>query len=341
MTIQPIPRFQAQPTHHCVTGSMRHIYCFYDHDISEEMLLGLGQGVGFIYWHQKGADPFLGGRATPKPGMEVLAGQRTGVAVTEHTTTSARKARHSLLDQLVAGQPVMLQVDMGFLPYFDFQDTGYHFGGHVIVACGYDETADQVLVADRDGLYPVPLADLEKARGSTFKPFPPKNKWFAFDFGQKREPTAVEIWGAIKAQAELMLNPPIRNIGVAGIRKTAAMVPKWPESMNRKALQWALFNAYIFISPVGGTGGGIFRYMFGRFLEETAVITAERALADSAEQFRQIGQAWEAAGDWFRLISEVDDPAPRLPEISPSLLQIADMEQQAWAQLHQLAANQF
>ncbi|MBC7264113.1 MAG: hypothetical protein H5T64_07100 [Chloroflexi bacterium] len=34
------------PTHHCVTGSMRHIYTYNDHDISEEMLLGVGRGNG-------------------------------------------------------------------------------------------------------------------------------------------------------------------------------------------------------------------------------------------------------------------------------------------------------
>ena len=44
--------------------------------------------------------------------------------------------------------------------------------------------------------------------------------------------------------------------------------------MDADALRWALFNTYIFISPVGGSGGGIFRYMFSRFLREAAALTA-------------------------------------------------------------------
>jgi hypothetical protein len=315
------------------------IYRFYRHDISEEMLLGLGQGVGFIYWHQKGTMPFFGGRSMPKPSMEELAGRRTGVAVTAHTTTSARKARKSLLEMLAVEQPVMLQVDMGFLPYFDFEDTDYHFGGHVVVACGYDETAEQVLIADRDGLHPVPLTALEKARGSTFKPFPPKNKWFSFDFSQKRPPTAAEIWQAIGQQASLMLEPPISNIGVKGIRKTAERMTKWPDLLSEKDLRWTLFNAYIFISPVGGTGGGTFRYMFSRFLREAAVLTGEVQLDSIAEHFQRIGDAWEEVGKWFRLTSEVDDPALKLPEGTTPILNIADMEQQAWEGLRQLAAK--
>ena len=340
MMIQPIPHFQAQNTHHCVTGSMRHIYSFNQHDISEEMLLGLGQGVGFIYWHQKGGIPFLGGRAMPKPSMEELAGRRTGVAVTGHTTTSVRKARKVLLDRLTADQPIMLQVDMGFLPYFDFEDTDYHFGGHVVVACGYDENKDYVLVADRDGVYPVPMTDLEKARGSTFKPFPPKNKWYSFDFSQKRLPTPPEIWQAINKQATLMLEPPIRNIGVKGIRKTAKMVPKWSDVLSEKELRWTLFNAYIFISAVGGTGGGTFRYMFSRFLQEAAVLTHEPQLTHCADQFQRIGDAWETVGEWFRTTSEVDKPAKQLSKISDPILQIADMEQQAWTALQQLCQPQ-
>jgi hypothetical protein len=37
----PIPGFKSLCTHHCITGSMRHIYDFHNHSISEEMLLGL------------------------------------------------------------------------------------------------------------------------------------------------------------------------------------------------------------------------------------------------------------------------------------------------------------
>ena len=214
MTLKPFDHFISLKTHHCVTGSMRHIYAFNGCDVSEDLLLGLGEGVGFMYWQAKGQPPFLGGRAAAKPSMEIVAGRRTGVSIEAHTTSSASKARQTLLDMLAAGQPVMLQVDMGFLPYFDFGGQEYHFGGHAVVACGYDAQAEQVLIADRDGLYPVPLADLEKARSSTFKPFPPMNGWWTFDFSGFHLPTASETRQAITNQASAMVKPPIRNFGV-------------------------------------------------------------------------------------------------------------------------------
>jgi hypothetical protein len=336
MTLKPLAGFKHFTTHHCVTGSMRHVYVFNGHDLSEDMLLGIGAGVSFSYWHYKGQPPFIGGRGGLKPPLEEVTGQRTGVKIEAHRTSSARKARKSLLDMLDAGQPVMVQCDMGFLPYFDFGEE-YHFGGHVVVVCGYDPQTDQVLVADREeALHPLSMEDLSKARGSTFKPFPPKNCWYTFDFGQKRPPTAAEVRQAIQEQAQTMLEPPIRNIGVAGIRKTAQMAPKWADKLDADGLRFALFNAYIFISPVGGTGGGLFRYMFSRFLREGAEITGDARLVESADEFRRIGDEWEKLGEWFQGASEVPEPAALLGECAAPLNHLADLEEAAWRQLREI-----
>jgi len=334
MTVKPLEGFGSLETHHCVTGSMRHVYVFNEHDVSEEMLLGLGAGVSFIYWHQKGTAPFMGGRGSPKPSIEEIAGRRTGVAIEVHTTSSARKAERTLLEMLDAGQPVMLQVDMGYLPYFDFGGSDYHFGGHAVVACGYDPGSGQVLVADRDeGFHAVSMEDLEKARGSKHKPFPPEHKWYTFDFTNKRFPTADEVRRAIAEQVGPMLEPPIRNIGVKGMRKAAKMVPQWADSMDDEALRWALFNAYIFICPVGGTGGGAFRYMFSRFLREAAEIVGDGRLEESADEFQRIGDGWEELGEWFREVSEAPEPGARLGECVAPLNGLADREEAAWGRL--------
>jgi hypothetical protein len=121
-----------------------------------------------------------------------------------------------------------------------------------------------VLIAERDDLYPVSLADLEKVRSSTFQPFPPKNAWCSFDFSNFRPPSAAETRLAIANQASAMLNPPIRNMGVK-IRTAVERIPGWPKHMNADELRWALFNTFIFINAKGGNGGGIFRFMFSRF----------------------------------------------------------------------------
>ncbi len=334
MTVKPLEGFKSLTTHHCVTGSMRHIYLYNDHDISEDMLLGLGAGVSFSYWHFKGQTPFMGGRGGFRPPyMEEVAGQRTGVVVQQHTTSSARKAERTLLEMLEAGQPVMIQCDMGFLPYFDFGDTDYHFGWHIVVVCGYDAESRQVLIADRDGVYPVSMDVLAKARGSKFKPFPPMHKWYTFDFSNKRQPTAEEVREAIADQTQAMLEPPISNVGVKGIRKAAESALKWPDQMDEEELRFALFNSFIFIDATGGTGGGIFRYMFSRFLREAAEITGDVRLNESADAFQHIGDRWQEVADIFKRGWEADDPAAVLPETTAPLMEIADLEEAAWTRL--------
>jgi hypothetical protein len=255
-----------------------------------------------------------------------------------HTTTSAAKAERTLVDLLQQGIPVMLQVDMGFLPYFDFGGEEYHFGGHAVVACGYDAASETVLIADRDGAYPVPMADLSQARGSKFKPFPPKNRWYAMDFSAKRPSTPQEAMQAIKETAVLMLNPPISNMGTKGIRKTAKMMVKWPDLLTADELKWTLFNGYIFISPVGGSGGGAFRYMYGRFLQEVAALTNDPRFNACAEAFQQIGDAWQAIGNRFRELSETAVPAKYLAELVAPLQNLADQEHAAWQNLQAISA---
>jgi hypothetical protein len=343
MTLKPLKGFKSLETHHCVTGSMRHIYAFNNHDVGEDMLLGVGAGVSFSYWHFKGQLPFMGGRGNverPKvEGLVKTTGRRTGVAVETYTTSSARKAEKTLLELLETGQPVMIQCDMGFLPYFDFGDADFHFGWHVVVVCGYDAQSGQVLIADRDAeLHPASMEDLEKARGSTYKPFPPRHKWYTFDFSHKREPTADEVRQAIAEQVQMMLEPPISNFGVKGIRKAAKMIPKWPDSLDRDELRMALFNACIFISAEGGSGGGIFRYMLSRFLREAAGVTSQARFDEIADEFRHIGDRWEEVGKWFLQTSEESDPASQLNDCVAPLSELADQEEESWIQLKELVA---
>ncbi|MGA2480191.1 MAG: DUF4872 domain-containing protein [Spirochaetia bacterium] len=335
--MEALKGFRHFETHHCVTGSMRHIYAFNGHDLSEDLLLGLGEGVGFAYFHFKGQLPFLGGRAQPKPSMEEIAGERTGVIVRQKGSSSDAAAQKALLSRLEAGEPVMLQVDMGCLPYFDFGGQEYHFGGHVIVACGVDQSAGTVLVADREGpLHPVPLTALSAARGSKFKPFPPGRASWAFDFSGFRGPRADEVLLAITHQAQLMLSPPIANIGVKGIRKAAAEIARWDTLLDLGSLRGALFNAWIFISATGGTGGGAFRRMFSRFLTEAAAIAGRTSLAASGSEFAAIARDWDAVASDCHAAAEEASTGARtaaLPRISAAVARVADREEAAWRTL--------
>jgi hypothetical protein len=344
MTLQPFPGFERYATHHCVTGSVKHVYDYHDYPISEDLLLGLGRGLGFMYFHMKGIDPFYGGRANVErpgeEGLEKTIGRRTGVVVESSTTSSARKAQETLRELLTANEPVLVYLDMGFLPYFEDLPDDYHFGAHVVVIAGYEPETGRVLIADRDPeLHPVDWNVLEEARGSKFKPFPPQHKWYTFDFSAARPPTAGDVRDAIDEVCRGMLEPPISNIGVKGIRKAIVQTRKWADLLDADALRRTCFNVAMFIDHRGGTGGGIFRYMYGRFLGEAAEISGEPRLAELGKKLEAIGDEWEVVAATFAEAAEADHPADFLEAATEPMHAIADHEQELWEQLAGVVAE--
>ncbi|MBU0702546.1 MAG: DUF4872 domain-containing protein, partial [Chloroflexi bacterium] len=132
------------------------------------------------------------------------------------------------------------------------------------------------------------------------------------------------------------LEPPISNFGIKGIRKAVRRALKWPDVMDEDALRFTLFNAYIFIDATGGTGGGLFRYMFGRFLREAAEITKDPRLNESAGEFQRIGDRWQEVAGIFKRGWEAQDPAAVLAETTAPLMKLADLEEAVWARLREL-----
>ena len=143
---------------------------------------------------------------------------------------------------------------------------------------------------------------------------------------------------AIGETSRTMLEGPISNLGVRGIRKAAAQTLKWPDSMIKEELRWACFNVFIFIDAEGGTGGGLFRYMYARFLQEAAEITGENRFADAAKKLTQIGDLWQEVALIYKDGAEAHHPNEDLPKTTEPLLKIADLEETAWGQLRSIVA---
>jgi hypothetical protein len=337
---KPFPNCPSLDGYHCQTNSLAKIYHYHNHPLSEDILLGLGSGMGFIFWHQKDSYPFIGGRSNLKSFYND-AGKRTSVKIEVKTTTSNQKAENRLLELLNQQTPVMVYGDMGMLPWFDLPEN-YHFGGHTFVICGYDGK-DTVLASDMEqeatglkkGFYaPVTLDELKKTRSSTFKPFPPKNAWLEFDFSNYEKPVEHDVYSAIKQTAEAMLHPPISNVGIKGFYRTAGEMEKWPRQFNDKQLRMVLFNIYIFIE-IGGTGGGCFRYMYSRFLKEAYQITGNHAMETASDMILESGRLFTETGLLLKDIESSGNVANTIELASEKLRQAAVIEEKAYKYLLQ------
>ena len=93
-----------------------------------------------------------------------------------------------------------------------------------------------------------------------------------------------------------------------------------------------LFNLYIFIE-IGGTGGGAFRAMYARFLDQAAVIAKKPALTEAAALFRDSARRLSSIGQRFKDAEQAAGLEDRIEMAAAEFRQIADLEEAAWTRL--------
>lgn len=93
-----------------------------------------------------------------------------------------------------------------------------------------------------------------------------------------------------------------------------------------------LFNLYIFIE-VGGTGGGSFRYMYSRFLKESARLTENDKLLGPAEKLQKAGELFTKVGLLFKDPDLKEGLQGRIKTAGSLYIEIADMEEEAYKEL--------
>jgi hypothetical protein len=255
------------------------------------MLFGLGGGVGFMYWYMKKMPaPFIGTRYGNFDSM-VNTCKHLGGNATMFETTSVKRGYEELKDTIRKGEPVAVFLDMAYLPYFALPAEA-HFGAHTAVVYGLDEQRDIVYISDcPENPVKISVDDLCKARNSKYPPFAPKNKLLKINYPRKMVNLEKGIRQSIQECCDTMLNPPIKNFGLAGIKKWAGLVLKWPMQFKGMSFFGCLLNTFIYIE-VSGTGGSGFRTMYVQFLREAADLVKKPRLHDVADIFEESARAW-------------------------------------------------
>lgn len=285
--------FLHRPGNHCVTSALGAGLRTIGVDQPEEMLFGLGQGLGGAYFDFKNLLPFLGGRRGGKNGdFELDICKALGVPAQAQSSISAKKVVEWTLAELGKGRAAVVYVDMAFLPYFNFPPDE-HFGGHVIAIVGYSADRKSFVVADRsEELAILAEDDFIKARTSKFAPFPAiGTQIFLSEATDRPINLGEEMEKAIKANMQIFLNPPIKNVGVNATAKFASDVVKWEQKFDSAKLSASLMNIYIYIE-IGGTGGAAFRRMYSRFLQLACDKTGKIAYQKAGQELAAIAEEW-------------------------------------------------
>ncbi|MEC0247677.1 BtrH N-terminal domain-containing protein [Paenibacillus chitinolyticus] len=307
---------------HCETTTMGNLMQFAGIRISEPMLFGLGQGLGFIYWDSKGMGfPFIGGRVKVDELTTNLA-DRLGLTVKVQETSSVDKAWRNVQSYIERGIPVGLKLDSYYLDYFTNK---VHFAGHYAAIYGMDdEYAYMADTRQQGGLVKTRLTNLAAARNAK-GPMSSRNRSFTLEPIDALPPLIPAIHAALTKNAHDYLNPPIRNIGNKGIVKMSHEILQWPSRSNNFEHDLCLTAL---LMERAGTGGALFRNLYRDFLKECIERFEDPKIEQAYLLFTVIAPMWVS-------VSASIDRAGRtgnhqeLRQASNLLLEIADKERAA------------
>ncbi|MFV0393609.1 MAG: BtrH N-terminal domain-containing protein [Coprobacillaceae bacterium] len=343
--IKKVNDFIPQGGKHCITTALKQVFDYHGYPLSEAMMLGLSSGIAFTYINMEHS-PMVAGRSKIGEFEEKLS-QRLHIKIQCKSGKNNERISIATKKMINENKPVLIYVDMPYLSYLGLGKNN-HFGGHAVVLFGYDDEKEEYYISDRDhsnfpirtpkgeiheDYHLVSYKEVEKARSSSFRPFPANNKYLVIDFEGYQQITPKVIYEAIYDTCQTMLYPPANLLGINGIMKFSREILKW-KNFSTSKLKIAGTTNYFQINGDGGTGGGIFRNMYGIFLKEAANIVSNSKFDELGERFIEISKEWDViANDLWDL--SITANVELLTIISNKIIDICNQEKELYQLLLQ------
>ena len=323
-----IERFKPFFGQHCETTATGSLLNQIGIELSEPMLFGLGEGLGFIFWNMKIMDfPFIGGRVKPDVLTENIV-KNLNLELDANETSSIRKAWENVKNNIDNGIPVGLKLDCYHLEYFKSK---IHFAGHYATIYDYDDNfAYLVDTQQQGGLVKTSLKSLELARNET-GPMSSRNRSYTIHETDKTNDLKQIIPVAIKNNARDYLNPSIQNIGYKGILKTSKEILKWFK--NSKDVERD-FTTTAKLMEKAGTGGALFRNLYRDFLKESAELLDSNQIHQAYVSFSEIAKSWTEISSLFEKAGESSNEM-YIKQASDILVDLSGKEKSAMGLLYQ------
>ena len=315
-----VPGYRHLPGSHCGSTALRNLLGFAGVELSEEMAFGLGAGACFYYLAIPDASPtrWFNGRTAR---LEESFRELTGAALEMRTFGEPEQGWEAARTLIDGGRPALLLTDLYHLDYYG---RSAHFPGHAVVLAGYDET--EALLSDTgfEELQRAGLENLSRARFSGHPVYPLNGHLFTVAGEVDRDSLLAAVPGAVERAARLMLEPEWGEVsGMPAVRRLAAEIGSWPQ--DAPDWQWCARFGYQVIEK-RGTGGGNFRLMYSRFLEEAGYEEAPLA-ADAARSWTALSAVLLEASESEVAESELWD------RIGEAAAACAEAEERLWTAL--------
>ena len=286
---------------HCETTTTGTMLRQLNINLSESMLFGLGEGLGFYLWDiETMLLPFISGRVRPEIITKNLA-RNLKLKLTVAETTSPDRAWTEVKKLIDDDQIVGLKLDCFYLEYFK---RPYHFAEHFVAMYGYDET-DAFLVdtTQQGGKVKTSLQSLATARAQK-GPMRSNHLYFTLDKTEQPFELETAIITAIKNNATNYLQPANPFEGNSGVSALSFQIINWFRTSVEAP---GGFKASAKMMEKAGTGGALFRNLYRDFLKESYELLQKDELKNAYEAFVEIAKAWNRVSDLFLHAAETNE----------------------------------
>jgi hypothetical protein len=326
MIIENFSPFSGQ---HCETTATGSLLKQIGIELSEPMLFGIGEGLGFIYWDMKNMPfPFIGGRTKPDA-LTLNIANNLGLQIDVKETSSSKTAWQNVASNIDEGVAVGLKLDCYHLDYFTHK---IHFAAHYVAMYGYDDKFAYLVDTVQQGcMVKASLETLVLARNAK-GPMSSRNLSYSIKKQEALPDLKDVIKKAIKSNAQVFLNPPIKNVGYQGIAKTSVEIKKWFKRSKNIKEDLALTA---FLMESAGSGGAIFRNIYRDFLKECLTILDNEHLESAYHIFSESASLWTEVASLISKAGETQEIVS-LEQASDILLYLSQKEYEAMGQLSKI-----
>ncbi len=310
---------------HCENGVASNLLKFNGLNISEPMVFGIGSGLFFVYL------PFIKVNHAPAISYRPLPGQifnklakRLNLKIKRQKFSNETIATNALDENLRNNIPTGLQVGVYNLTYFP-DEYRFHFNAHNLVVYGKTET--DYLISDpvMESVTTLTHQELNIVRFAKGAFAPRGQMYYPIQI-----PENVDFKSAIKKGIQNTCRDmlaPVPIIGVRGIKFVAKQIRKWPVKHGTKMANHYLAQMVRMQEEIG-TGGGGFRFIYGAFLQEAAVILENKKLLELSKEITAIGDLWrDYAVEASRVYKNRSTQIDVYNSLANQLLDIANKEE--------------
>ena len=275
--------------------------------LTESMVFGLagGVGAGYSFCPTITANKFSGVAIAGRHLSQVTnaswfegALKRLGLTYEITQATTPGLAEKNLKAGLAKGGPVIVLCGRDTLPWFhEAVDGGDLFMYSLLV---HEISKDTAVVTDWAGaVHEMPVKILSKARNQISSQ---KNATLRIESAEHSDlgPAVIE---SVAACVSGLNSPKTKTYSFDGWEQWAKLMTAAKNKKGRPVafpggeLFRPLRDVFCSIETVG-TGGGLFRLLYSRFMHEASFITGLRGFSSVASSYRSLGESWGALAEF-------------------------------------------